>query len=67
MPAGVTYQFAPSQVPLSGQSTLTLYSTANTPGGTFPLVITGTLGSYAHQATFSLGTQVTALLSRLAG
>ncbi|MGB7723152.1 MAG: chitobiase/beta-hexosaminidase C-terminal domain-containing protein, partial [Bryobacteraceae bacterium] len=37
MPAGVTYQFAPAQVYLSGggtaQSTLTLSSAASTPGG----------------------------------
>jgi hypothetical protein len=65
MPAGVTYQFAPAQVYLSGSgtspSTLTLSSTASTPGGTYPLVITGTLQATGDQriATFSLGTQVT--------
>jgi hypothetical protein len=63
MPAGVTYQFAPAQVYLSGGqtagSTLTLYSTAGTPGGAYPLVITGTLGSAQRRAAFSLGTQVT--------
>ena len=65
MPAGVTYQFAPAQVYLSGggtaQSTLTLSSTASTPGGASPLVITGTLQATGAQRTaaFSLGTQVT--------
>jgi len=63
MPAGVTYQFAPAQVYLSGGqtagSTLTLYSTAGTPGGAYPLVITGALGSAQRTAAFSLGTQVT--------
>jgi hypothetical protein len=63
MPAGVTYQFAPAQVYLSSggtaQSTLTLSSTASTPGGASPLVITGTLGSAQRTAAFSLGTQVT--------
>ena len=63
MPAGVTYQFAPAQVYLTGggvgQSTLTLSSTASTPGGAYPLVITGTLGSAQRTAAFSLGTQVT--------
>jgi hypothetical protein len=65
MPAGVTYQLAPTQVYLSGggtaQSTLTLSSTASTPGGTSPLVITGTLQATGAQRTaaFSLGTQVT--------
>lgn len=65
MPAGVTYQFAPAQVYLSSsgstQSTLTLSSTADTPGGTYPLVITGTLQATGAQRTaaFALGTQVT--------
>ena len=65
MPAGVTYQFAPAQVYLSSggtsQSTLTLSSTASTPGGASPLVITGTLQATGAQRTaaFSLGTQVT--------
>ena len=65
MPAGVTYLFAPARVYLSGggtaQSTLTLSSTASTPGGAYPLVITGTLQATGAQRTaaFSLGTQVT--------
>jgi hypothetical protein len=63
MPAGVTYSFTPAQVYVSGsgvaQSTLTLTSTSSTPGGAYPLVITGTLGSAQRTAAFSLGTQVT--------
>jgi hypothetical protein len=65
MPAGVTYQFAPAQVYLSGggvaQTTLTLSGTSSTPGGASPLVITGTLRETGAQRTaaFSLGTQVT--------
>jgi hypothetical protein len=65
MPAGVTYQFAPARVYFAGgqtaQSTLTLYSTSGTPGGTYPLAITGTLEATGAQRTavFALGTQVT--------
>ncbi len=65
MSAGVTWQFSPSSVLLSSggtaSSTLTLNSTAATPGGSFPLVLTGARPSdnYTKTANFSLGTQVT--------
>ena len=64
MPAGVTSQFSsPAYLPGGGTatSTLTLTGSASTPGGTFPLVVTGTLpGTVNQTANFSLGTQVTA-------
>ncbi|SPF54680.1 hypothetical protein SBA4_6570003 [Candidatus Sulfopaludibacter sp. SbA4] len=63
MPTGVGWQFSPAQVSLSSEgsatTTLTFNSTTSTPGGTYPLVVTGTLGSLSRTATFSLATQVT--------
>jgi hypothetical protein len=64
IPAGVSSSFSPPQVYLSGSgstatSYLTLYSSANTPPGTYPLRVLGNLGSVQHAATFSLSTQVT--------
>jgi hypothetical protein len=64
MPAGVSAQLYATQLPLGagGQAGTTLEFTgsANMPGGTYPLVLTGTLGSLpVRTAAFSLGTQVT--------
>ena len=64
IPAGVSSSFSPPQVYLSGTgstatSYLTLYSSANTPPGTYPLRVFGNLGGARHFASFSLSTQVT--------
>ena len=64
MPAGVTYQFSPSSVYLPGvgtaASTLTFTASGAALGGTFPLVITGSMpNNPAQTANFALGTQVT--------
>jgi hypothetical protein len=65
MPAGVTYSFSPASVSLLSNgtvhSTLTLASTASTPGGVFPLLVNGVLSSNNTQrsAPFGLATQTT--------
>jgi hypothetical protein len=62
-PAGVGVQFNPAQVVLSAggpvSSTITFTGSANIPGGTYPLVLTGTLGSIQRTAAISLNAQVT--------
>jgi hypothetical protein len=54
LPAGVTASFNPASVTTSGNSTLTVATTASTPTGSFPLTITGTSGTLAHSTTVTL-------------
>jgi subtilisin family serine protease len=61
LPAGVTPNFNPATVTGSGSSTLTLTTTANTPGGTYTVTITGTSGSLSHTTTVMLVIQDFAL------
>jgi hypothetical protein len=63
LPTGVTAQFDPAQLTLDGTSTasaqIILTSTANTPGGSFPITVSAALGSVTRTASFSVGAQVT--------
>ena len=62
-PAGLTYQFSPPALYLSGNNAvtavLTFSGSASTPGGTFSLQVIGTLTGRQHIAPLSLSTQVT--------
>ncbi|MEV0584854.1 M28 family peptidase [Nonomuraea sp. NPDC050310] len=53
LPAGVTASFNPASVTSGNSSTLTLATSASTPGGTYQVTVTGT-GTVTHTATFSL-------------
>jgi len=54
LPAGATASFNPAAVTTSGNSTLTVSTTASTPTGSFPLTITGTSGTLVHSTTVTL-------------
>jgi hypothetical protein len=53
LPTGATGSFSPASLG-SGNSTLTVATTASTPAGSYPLTITGTSGSIVHSATVTL-------------
>lgn len=61
LPAGISCSI-PSSVSLpmdgSANTTLTCSGAANTPGGSFPIVVNGTLGYTTHSAQATLTTQV---------
>ncbi len=54
LPAGATSSFNPASVAGSGSSTLTVSTASTTPAGSYPLTITGTSGSLAHNASVTL-------------
>ncbi len=54
LPAGATAAFAPTSVPASGSSALSVSVAGNTPAGSYTLTITGTSGSLTHTATAHL-------------
>jgi hypothetical protein len=54
LPAGAGAAFAPTSVPTSGSSTLTVSAAAGTPAGSYTLTIRGTNGSLVHTATVKL-------------
>jgi uncharacterized membrane protein len=56
LPTGATGAFTPN--PATGSATLSVATTASTPGGTYPLTITGVSGSLTHTATISITVNV---------
>ena len=54
LPAGASAAFAPTSVPASGSSALSVSVAGNTPAGSYTLTIMGTSGSLTHTATASL-------------
>jgi hypothetical protein len=54
LPFGATAAFNPAALSQAGSSTLTIQTAANTPGGTFPLTISGTNGSLAVTTSATL-------------
>ena len=54
LPAGVTASFSPASLTTSGNSTMTVATTAATVPGTYTLTITGTGTSATHSATVTL-------------
>src|SRR6185369_7681598 len=54
LPAGATASFSPASISGSGASTLTVTTSASTPGGSSTLTIKGTSGSLVHTTTASL-------------
>jgi Zn-dependent metalloprotease len=53
LPSGATASFSPATVTAGGSSTLSISTSASTPGGTYPITITGS-GAVSHSATYSL-------------
>jgi hypothetical protein len=54
LPAGASASFSPSSVTAGGSSTLTITTAASTPGGTYPITVTGTGASGTETATYTL-------------
>ena len=54
LPAGASATFNPATVTTSGQTTLTVTTSASTPGGSYPLTIRGTSGTATRSATVTL-------------
>jgi len=56
MPAGTTVSFNPNPIPApgGGSSTMTITVAANTPLGTYPIIVTGNGGGIQHTFTVSL-------------
>ncbi|BCJ48892.1 zinc metalloprotease [Actinoplanes sp. NBRC 14428] len=53
LPSGATATFSPASVTSGSSSTLTISTTAQTPGGTYPVTVTGT-GSATRTTTYTL-------------
>jgi hypothetical protein len=53
-PAGATASFTPASVTAGNSATLTVSTAATTPGGTYPITVTGTGPSATHTTTFTL-------------
>jgi len=54
LPAGTTATFTPASINTSGSTTMNVTTSASTPGGSYPLTITGTSGSVSHSANVTL-------------
>ena len=54
LPAGATGTFNPTSLTTSGTSTLAITTTTSTPGGSYPLTITGSDGVRTHTTTVTL-------------
>ncbi len=70
LPTGATGGFTPASVSGSGNSTLSVSTTASTAAGTYPLTVTGTSGGLSHSTTVALTVslpQVTAPVFNPAG
>jgi hypothetical protein len=59
LPTGATASFSPSSVMGSGTSTMTVTTASTTPGGSYPVTITGTSGSLSHPMLVTLVVTVT--------
>jgi hypothetical protein len=53
-PSGASASFNPTSISGTGSSTLTVTTSSTTPGGTYPLTITGTSGTVSHTTTVNL-------------
>jgi hypothetical protein len=54
LPSGASGNFVPTSVNGSGNSTLSITTSASTPAGSYPLTITGTSGSLVHTTSVTL-------------
>ncbi len=54
LPSGTTASFSPTSVTAGASSTMTLQTAPTTPGGTYPVTITGTGTSASHTTSYSL-------------
>ena len=54
LPAGATATFSPASVTTSGSTTLTIATSATTPGGSYPLTIHGTSGTRTRTVNVTL-------------
>jgi len=54
LPSGATASFNPGSVTTSGSTTLSVSTGAATPGGSYPLTITGTSGPLTHSVNVTL-------------
>jgi hypothetical protein len=54
LPSGASASFSPASVTAGSSSTLTISTSASTPGGTYPITITGTAASGSHSTSYSL-------------
>jgi hypothetical protein len=54
LPTGVTASISPASVTGAGSATLSVSTTGSTPGGNFPIVVTGTSGGLTHTAYLTL-------------
>jgi len=60
LPTGATASFSPVSVVGSGSSTLAVATTLATPGGSYPITITGSSGGLSHSTTTTLVVTVSA-------
>ncbi|WBB96467.1 S8 family serine peptidase [Solwaraspora sp. WMMA2080] len=54
LPSGATASFSPSSVTSGGSASLTVSTSTSTPGGSYPVTVTGTGSSATRTATFTL-------------
>ncbi len=54
LPAGASATFTPASITGSGTTTMAVSTAATTPGGSYPLTITGTDGTLTHTASVTL-------------
>jgi hypothetical protein len=53
-PTGVTVTLSPTTLTVGGSATLTISTTGSSPGGDFPIVVTGTSGKLTHSVYVTL-------------
>jgi hypothetical protein len=54
LPSGAAASFSPNPITSGASSTLTVTTASSTPGGTYPITVTGTGASATHTTTFTL-------------
>ena len=64
-PSGATANFSPTSTTGSGNSVLTITTTASTPKGSFPVTITGASGSLTHSATATITVTANAAVAQI--
>jgi hypothetical protein len=57
LPTGATASFSPASISVSGQTTLSVATSASTPAGTYPITISAVSGTVSHTATVSVTVQ----------